>query len=291
MSDLVSVHVNSKKLKRFLGGSNITVYPGLKEVNGIPIKIAFNTKQHFKKFMSKLHSGKGFVLNHDNINEIYQGGDEDDDEDDQASIEGGDILKSMKRQFNRAVQETKGLAKQTEGLATSAISKVKGGAIKNKAINKGLKNAARITEKAFKQATKAITKEAKHVYKNNKGALKDLAKDVVKAGLDSANGETDFDSFKAVTKKAAQNAKHIAIKDSLSRNGIMDGDNYRYGQFKNPEILPAVESGAGIYKRGGFNDVHSTYINPKPIPRTMGGSMKPLGGSFRKLGGSVLLMK
>lgn len=156
-----------------------------------------------------------------------------------------------------------------------------------------MKQAVKVTQKFIKQVAKVTGKEGKQIVKNNKGALKDLVKDVIKAGSNQANGEADFDDFKEITKKTANNTKHIVVKESLARNKIMNEDDYRYGQFKTPEIQEKIEMGAGFGRRsnpfitGGF-DVNDIMINPKIYCRTQGGSMKPNVGSMKRLGGSVL---
>jgi uncharacterized phage infection (PIP) family protein YhgE len=287
MSDFVKVHIDSKKIKKFINGGSIKVFPGKKIMGGIPVKVAFNARQHYKNFTNKLNSGGAMVLKPEQLESIEQVEDSDDEpepEQDDQSVEGGNIIKQMKKQYRKAIKETKAVTDQV----ADKLKGVEGGAIKNKQINKGLKQAAKVTQKALKQVTKVLGKEGKQIVKNNKGALKDLAKDVIKAGLDNANGEGDFDNFKEVTKKAANNTKHIVMKESLARNKIMNEDDYRYGQFKNPEIQEKVEMGAGFGRRanpfisGGF-DVNNTMMNPKIYRRTQGGSFKKLGGSVLQL--------
>lgn len=289
MSDFVKFHIDPKKFKKFANGGSIKVFPGKKLLNGIPVKVSFNARQHYKNFVNKFNTGGGMIIKHDNLESIEQAEDSDDETGQDESVEGGNIIKQMKKQYKKALKETKGVTDQI----ADKLKGVEGGAINKRQLNKGLKQAAKVTQKAVKQVAKVLSKETKQIVKNNKGTLKDLAKDVIKAGLDNANGETDFDGFKEAVKKTTNNTKHIVMKESLARNKLMNEDDYRYGQFKNPEIQEKVEMGAGFGKRhnpfisGGF-DVNNTMVNPRSYRKTHGGSMKPNGGSMKRLGGTIL---
>ena len=303
-----STRIPISKLQKFVHGSGVTISPDdvMNQANK-QVRIVFGKLKDQRRMLRNFSLGKGFMLKHDQINDI-------EDETGGGSIfdKVFDKIKQVGKKAGEPFEKTIKVNPFTAGydlghdvIAPKLIRAMgrtpTGGGVRARKTAQGgkinMKKAGTKIKDAFQKLGTVLAKEGKTIAKRNKGELSALGRAVVSTAVDVASGDASKSDLKEVLKDTARQTSHLATRDALTRRGIYNEDNpYLKGQYAPQaipmaDVLPEEEIGGSV-GLGGNRLLRNASVNPMSVSERMaharsfrkhGGSMKPLGGAIRRL--------
>ncbi len=291
---IAEARLPEQKLKKLIGGAVITVNPNdIANSANRYVKLQFNKLKDLNKFGKNLRLGKNVRVSPLHLNDITD------------AVGGGSLLtnallglKKIGDKLGKPFEKTTTVNPFTAGydlghdvIAPALMKNGIGPKYKGKGIGGKIdtKKAIETIKKGAKMAAKKVLKDTKSVYKNNKGAINNIGRELVATAMDAMNGEATGKDFGHKIVDSGKQLGHVAARDRLDHYKVMKADNYNHGQFKKvvdiPNEVPNIEGSGLDLGLGGFRLVNNGRVNGVSVAQRMAHAR-----SFRKakVGGSFI---
>ena len=305
--------ISQAKLKKLMKGKNV-------KLNGdgdADLDLEFGSLKDYNKYVRAMSSGKGFVLNHGKMKDIFHNGGSLKSVSKAFKKAGNDIQSGLKKSGLKGVvrevaknalkgsamvgsafltgDPTMGSVMMSDPLADKAVSKMGLGIkkdLKRFGRNKDVKNIARGARKVVKQVAKELKPIAKEMAKEMVSQAKSDVGDKLRSDyipnlldrVDDFTGNTKYGDILANSANSALTSQGMGFKSMVSKaKKTVGGAIVAKAEAESSFGLGGARLGKSPFYQGMDAKERMAYVRSHRKAK-QGGSMVALGGSFKPIG-------